>query len=310
MPTLLETRQLTKNYGRIRAVQDLSVTIERGEPIGLVGPNGAGKTTLFSLVAGFISPDKGQVIYNGSSRQGSDLIGQIGILPQDAPFLKGIKVREQLTLFAQLQGMNKQQAITETHRVATDFNVDDLINRYPENLSYGQRKRVALAQAILGQPELVLLDEPTSGLDPVVADDVRHLITTRANEITFLISSHNLAELEDICKTIIIINEGKLVTSSSVAELRGQDQHLSLELGSELTGQIISDIKKISGVLTASHAEHDLKHLLLEFDCPDPDRVQMEVLNTLQQSGITVINFSRGKKLSDGIVKLVRGEVG
>lgn len=308
MTHLVECRGLVKNYGRIRAINDLSISIDAGEPVGLVGPNGAGKTTLFSLIAGFIAPKKGSVLVNGVTANASARNGLIGILPQDAPFLQGIKVRDQLVLFARLQGMEKDKAIDETRRVTSAFEVADLINRNPEDLSYGQRKRVALAQAILGQPQLVLLDEPTSGLDPVVADDVRGLIRSWSSNITFIISSHNLSELEDICKTIIVINEGKLVISSSVAELRGQDQHMSFQLDTEIPDSLLDKTRKIEGVVAAASADHNHKQITIEYDCPDPDRLQMEILSLLQISGIPVVNFSRGKKLSEGIVKLVRGE--
>ncbi|MDX1519759.1 MAG: ABC transporter ATP-binding protein [Gammaproteobacteria bacterium] len=305
MPPLIECRDLVKNYGRIRAVDRLSFSIEAGEPVGLVGPNGAGKTTLLSLIAGFITPDRGKILIGGSEERG---IGRIGILPQDAPFLKGIKVADQLVLFARLQGLDQDMARDEMRRVTSDFEVSDLVDRKPEKLSYGQRKRVALAQAILGNPQLVLLDEPTSGLDPVVADDVRRLIRLRAREITFLISSHNLSELEDICKTIIVINQGKLVISSSVAELRGQDQNFSFRLDQEVTRSVLGNISGINGVVNVMCPEEDGKQIIVEYDCEDPGRLQMDILGQMRTAGIMVESFSRGKKLSDGVVRLVRGE--
>ncbi|MCG8325040.1 MAG: ABC transporter ATP-binding protein [Thiotrichales bacterium] len=305
MSHLIECRDLVKNYGRIRAINQLNITVDAGQPVGLVGPNGAGKTTLFSLIAGFMKPDNGTILVNGDNNQKT---GQIGILPQDAPFLQGIRVYDQLVLFARLQGMNKSRAVEEARRVTADFEVSDLINRNPGDLSYGQRKRVALAQAILGNPQLVLLDEPTSGLDPVVADDVRRLIRAKSSTTTFMISSHNLAELEDICKTIIVINEGKLVTCSSVAELRDQDQHLRLQLDREITAELLDQTGAIQGVISVSYPGHDRYELHIEYDCKDPDRLQLEVLQLLQNAGIPVVHFSRGKKLADGVVKLVRGE--
>ncbi len=306
MTVLLECRDLVKRYGRIRAIDGLSFTIEAGAPVGLVGPNGAGKTTLFSLIAGFIRPGQGSIHIHGTNTPRS---GQIGILPQDAPFLKGIRVRDQLRLFARLQGMNAAAALEESRRMAGDFEVADLLGRYPEKLSYGQRKRVALAQALLVQPDLVLLDEPTSGLDPVAADDVRRLIRMRARDVTFMISSHNLAEIEDICETIIVINEGRLVVTSSVAELRGQDQHMTLELETEATDAVLATMNGTAGIVRAHFVDDDRGRIGVEYDGQDPSRLQMELLQLLSEAGIAVVRFSRGKKLSEGIVRLVRGDV-
>ena len=279
---MIECRNLVKSYGRVRAINDLTFDVDAGPPIGLVGPNGAGKTTLFSLISGFLTADSGTVRVDGIDADSSRRNGIIGILPQDAPFLKGIRVRDQLDLFARLQ-------VTRT--VTTDFGVADLLDRKPEHLSHGQRKRVALAQSIIGQPKLVLLDEPTSGLDPVVADDVRRLIQSRAHAITFMISSHNLAELEDICETIIVINEGRLVVATSVAELRGRDQRLRVRLANPADDAMIARLGRIEGVVDVTCANNDLKQIIIRYDCMDPDRLQMEVLGLMQAAGLSLIHI-------------------
>ncbi len=307
MSEIVKLENLTKRYGRIAAVDDLSLSIHAGEPIGLVGPNGAGKTTLFSLIAGFLSADKGKIAYSTDPEGNHDHVGQIGILPQDAPFLKGIKVEQQLNLFARLQGFAARDAVDEVRRVVNDFAVADLIHRKPEQLSFGQRKRVALAQAILGNPELVLLDEPTSGLDPAAADDVRQMIINCSDTITFCISSHNLAELEDICKSIIVINKGRLVVNSSVAELKGQDKHISLQLASPVPASVLEQIHTLNGAVSIQLAANE-RQLVIEYHCTDPDRLQLEALAILQKSNITVLKFNRGKQLSDGVLALVRGD--
>lgn len=306
MARLIECRNLVKSYGRVRAINDLTFDVDSGPPIGLVGPNGAGKTTLFSLISGFLTADSGTVRVDGIDADSSRRNGIIGILPQDAPFLKGIRVRNQLDLFARLQGMSAREAIEVTRTVTTDFGVADLLDRKPEHLSHGQRKRIALAQSIIGRPKLVLLDEPTSGLDPVVADDVRRLIQSRAHAITFMISSHNLAELEDICETIIVINEGRLVVATSVAELRGRDQRLRVRLTNPADDAMIARLGRIEGVVDVTCANNDLKQIIIRYDCMDPDRLQMEVLGLMQAANLPVVELSQGGKLAEGILRLVR----
>ena len=305
---LITCKNLVKSYRKVRAIDDLSLNIEAGKPVALIGPNGAGKTTLFSLIAGFLKADAGSLQVFGHSPQANALKGKVGILPQDSPFLKGISIKSQLKLFAQLQGLNGDEATVETRRVMNDFNVTDLIKRKPHQLSYGQRKRIALAQALIGRPKLALLDEPTSGLDPVAANDVRQLIRRNQSETTFFISSHNLDELEDLCQTIVLIDKGKLVISSTLADLKGQGNFLTFLLSEPATDSLIDDIRQLQHITELDWQNDDKSRLTIAFDTEQVNQIQAEIMAVLQKHQVNVMEFSRGKTLSDRILKLVKGD--
>ena len=182
MTAIIECRNLTRTFGSIRALDDLSITIPAQASVGLVGPNGAGKTTLFAILCGFLHPGKGSITVLGHKPDSARLKGHIGILPQDIPLMRGISVHAQLFLFARLQNFNKITARQEIDKIIQLVNIGSLIKQFPETLSYGQRKRITLAQALIGKPDLILLDEPTSGLDPVAANDTLDTILMEIRE--------------------------------------------------------------------------------------------------------------------------------
>ena len=209
---------LTKRYGRTRALVGLDLTLEPGAPIALVGPNGAGKTTLLSLLAGFARPSGGEVRVLGERPGAAALVGRLGALPQDARFDPRLGIGRQLALLAALQGLDRRAARAEVARVLEVVGLGDVARQRPTTLSHGMRKRVALAQSLLGEPELVLLDEPTAGIDPENARAIRELIARRDARTTFLVSSHNLDELERMCGSVVQLERGALVRHESLVD--------------------------------------------------------------------------------------------
>ncbi len=210
---LLHTEALSKNYGNTKALDSLDLTLEAGEPIALIGPNGAGKTTLLSLLCGYIRPSAGKATVLGHPPGSRALVGRLSALPQDAQFDPHFSVQRQLRLYAELQGMSRRQARIEVERVLETVQLTDSAKTKPVALSHGMRKRVALAQALLGEPELVLLDEPTAGIDPPNVKIIRDLIRSQTDKATFIISSHNLDELEKLCGSVVYLNAGRLIES-------------------------------------------------------------------------------------------------
>jgi len=182
MAAIIEIQALHKKYGSVVALENINLVIDSNEPIGLVGKNGAGKTTLFSILCGALKPNSGSVNVLGHSPESSSIKGKISILLQDADFKKGVPVTAQLNYFARLQGMSKQQAVFEVSSLLEKLNNADYASKKPETLSYGQRKRLGIVQALIGKPTLVLLDEPTAGLDPIAANDIRKLIQDSAKD--------------------------------------------------------------------------------------------------------------------------------
>ena len=307
MSKLIECQKLSKNFGRKNAVEDLDLAIEAGRTLGLIGPNGAGKTTLFSLISGYLKPSSGRIRVLGNDPGASSQKGRIGTLPQDAPFLKGVSVLAQLTLYAKLHGFVGKAIMAEVARVLENLKIADLTRQYPETLSFGQRKRVAIAQALIGDPELILLDEPTSGLDPVAANDVRNIIRKLADQCTFIISSHNLDEIGDVCNEVIIIKQGKLVRHCPIAELVDRDSSLNLLLSDSLTGPAKEDLNNINGINEVITDPANPLRVNVLFDAKQSDQLQLAIMSTVQKHKLSIVEFSRGEKLTSKVVDLVKG---
>ena len=307
MSKLIECSKLTKSFARKNAIENLDLEIEPGRTLGLVGPNGAGKTTLFSLISGYLKPTSGDIRVFEDDPGAATQKGRIGTLPQDAPFLKGISVEAQLNLYAKLHGYIGKAAKTEVTRVLEHLKITDLAKQYPETLSFGQRKRVAIAQALIGKPELILLDEPTSGLDPVAANDVRNIIRALREQCTFIISSHNLDEIDDVCDEVIIIKQGKLVKHTLISELVERDSSLNLLLSDSLPEQAQQDLNNISGIDDVIIDPANPLRITVLFDSKQPDQLQLEIMSTVQKHQLSIVEFSRGETLTGKVVDLVKG---
>ena len=184
-----------KRFGSVHALRGVDLRVPRGSIFALIGPNGAGKTTLFSVVCGFLRADQGQVAVLDGPPDPARFKGRLGALPQDAMLGRELTVREHAVFLARLQGMSKETAVREAERVLAIVDLGELAGRRAGTLSHGQVKRVGVAQAFLGDPELILLDEPTAGLDPRHAHDLREAIRNHRGQRTIVVSSHNLQEL-------------------------------------------------------------------------------------------------------------------
>ena len=217
-PVIL-VEQLHKSFGGVHALQGVDLSVPFGSTFGLVGPNGAGKTTLFSIIAGFLQPTQGKVSVLGGSLSGAVLRGKLSVLPQDARWRKGVSLGRQMIICARLQGMSHSEAQKDVIRVLTLTGMEAYFNRAPDKLSHGMAKRVAIAQAFLGEPEVILLDEPLAGLDPAQARRIRLLIQEESGKRTFVISSHIMADIEALCSHVAIIKEGVIVAQPSMDEL-------------------------------------------------------------------------------------------
>ena len=237
---IVKTEGLGRDFGGTRALDSIDLTLEAGAPIGLVGPNGAGKTTFFSVLCGFLRPTRGTVEVLGRPPLHRDLHGRVAILPQDAAFVKGVPVQSQLAMLAELQGFSAAAARAEAARVLQLVLLADAAKKTPETLSHGMLKRIAIAQAFLGAPELVLLDEPTAGLDPATASEMKNLIRSLDKERTFIVSSHNLQDIEELCGSVVILDRGKIVEHRKVSELVGRTSCLTFRLEADPPEAIVA----------------------------------------------------------------------
>lgn len=217
-PVIL-VEQLHKSFGGVHALRGVDLSVPFGSTFGLVGPNGAGKTTLFSIIAGFLKPTQGKISVLGGGLSGAVLRGKLSVLPQDARWRKGVALGRQMIICARLQGLSHSEARKDVIRVLTLTGMEAYFNRAPDKLSHGMAKRVAIAQAFLGEPEVILLDEPLAGLDPAQARRIRLLIQEERGKRSFVISSHIMADIEALCSHVAIIKEGEIVAQPSMDEL-------------------------------------------------------------------------------------------
>lgn len=210
MSQLIKVNNLNKSYGNKQVLKDISFEINKGEPVALVGPNGAGKTTLFSILCGYISFNSGSVAVFGESPSKGAVTNSFSALPQDAQLDPKYSIEKQLQYYAKLQGISGKQSMMEAHRVLSLVGLEESYKVKPLALSHGMRKRAAIAQSLIGTPQLIMLDEATAGLDPKHAKDIREIIANLSNDITFVLSSHDLSELERLCDQVLYLNQGQL----------------------------------------------------------------------------------------------------
>ena len=222
--SLVDVNQLVKTYGPLRAVDDLSFQVKRGEIVGLLGPNGAGKSTTMKVLTCYVVADGGSATVSGISIDDDpvEVRRHIGYLPENAPLYADMRVKDYLTYVGRVRGMSYAQ-----RRDRIDWAVKScgLEAKYLANigtLSRGYRQRVGLAQAVLHDPDLLILDEPTSGLDPIQIIEIRKLIMEVGKTKTVLFSTHIMQEVEAVCNRAIIINRGKLAADGSPSELKAK----------------------------------------------------------------------------------------
>lgn len=222
----IETKDLNKFFGKIKAVQNFNLTAHKGEIIALLGPNGAGKSTLMNMITGFLSPTSGQIFVQGADIA-ADLEqskAKIGFLPEGAPIYPDMTVKMFLKYMADIRSAakdNLEQAIRQAK-------IENVLSQRVETLSKGYLRRVGFAQSILSDPPILLLDEPTDGLDPNQKEHMRALISSMSQEKTILISTHLLDEAEAICSRIVVMNKGQMMADGTLKEILKQTKTKSL----------------------------------------------------------------------------------
>ena len=223
MTAALTLRGLRKTYGRTVALDGLDMSVPEGAICGFVGPNGAGKTTAFGIAGGLIRPDAGEVDILGRGRLSPGKFpGSLTMLPQDCELSPHVTLRQLLTHYARLQGATAAEASRDVAARLDEVALGDRAEARIKTLSHGMRRRVNIAQALLGSPEIVLLDEPTSGLDPELVVRMRDLFAEHRHKRTLVVSSHNLLELEALCDHVIFIERGRCTRAGSMAEVTEQ----------------------------------------------------------------------------------------
>lgn len=209
---MIEIEHLIKNYGKIQAVQDISFDVKKGEILGFLGPNGAGKTTTMNILTGCLASTSGKVSVNGFDilEDPMEVKKRIGYLPEQPPLYMDMTVDEYLKFVFNLKKVRKINKKEHLDEICSLVKISDVRKRLVGNLSKGYKQRVGLAQALIGEPEVLILDEPTVGLDPSQIIEIRKLIKSLSKKHTIILSSHILSEVSAVCDRVVIINKGKI----------------------------------------------------------------------------------------------------
>jgi len=296
--SIIQCQQLNHVYSGKVALNDVNFELEAGEPIGLVGPNGAGKTTLLSILSGFLRPTSGSVRLFGHPPGATQLNGKVSALPQDARLDPSFTLIEQLVFYARLQGFTAKQAILEAGRVLEAFALAEAAHEKPGVLSHGMAKRVAIAQALIGKPTLVLLDEPTAGLDPVNVRRVRSIIAEQSSATTFIISSHDLAELDRLCQRILLLENGVLQSETiHVNEQQSASRFITLQMESCPALEVTAKLKALEGVLQVTNPQKN--EFVVAYNAELQPNMDLQLMQCLQTNHWQYRQLSHGKTLEE-----------
>lgn len=247
---MIEVENVSKLFGNFRAVDGISFSIQTGEIVGLLGPNGAGKTTTMRMISGFLEPDSGTVKIDGLDvlKNPVETKRKIGYMPESAPMYSDMIVADYLKYIAEIENQNPAEKCRELAEVC---GLKEVMHKNIGELSRGNRQRVGLAHALMGNPEILILDEPTSGLDPNQVLEVRSLIKRIGKTHTVIISTHILSEVEMLCGRVIIISGGKKVADSPTEELRehfGNSSEVQICVSGASTEEAEKIFRGINGV--------------------------------------------------------------
>ncbi len=230
MPITIEVSNLTKDFGEIVAVSDLSFKARSGEIIALLGPNGAGKSTLMNMITGYLAPTSGSIKVMEKDISGTPLEAKklIGFLPEGSPLYPDMSVRSFLEYMAELRGFSGNEKKQRLQEIARAANIADILSQKIETLSKGYLRRVGFAQSIISNPPILLLDEPTDGLDPNQKEHIRELITRMGRDKTIIISTHLLDEAETIANRIILMSKGQIKADGTLDSILFQNHAATL----------------------------------------------------------------------------------
>lgn len=304
---MIEVQHVTKRYGAVKALDDISFTADSGEVVGLLGPNGAGKSTTMNIITGYLSAGEGNVLIDGVDilEHPKQAKAKIGYLPEIPPLYVDMTVRRYLEFIFDLKKVRlpKKEHLSE---VMTIVKISDVENRVIRNLSKGYRQRVGLAAALLGNPPVLILDEPTVGLDPKQIIDIRKLIKSLGKKHTIIFSSHVLSEVSAVCDRIVMINNGKIVADAATDKLSESisgEGILALEVEGAVSA-VRDAIGTVDGVKRVSKGGGNSYTVEYESGVD----VRRGIFNALAKAGCPILMMrSGGLTLEESFLKLTEG---
>lgn len=310
---MIEVKNLTKHYGDKKAVNDISFTVQDGEILGFLGPNGAGKSTTMNILTGYISSTDGSALINGINilTEPQKAKAQIGYLPEQPPLYLDMTVKEYLCFMYDLKKC-KLPRNSHLDDICNLVKIKDVYGRIIKNLSKGYKQRVGLAQALIGNPPVLILDEPTVGLDPSQIIEIRSLIKKLGKNHTVILSSHILPEVQAVCDRIIIINGGKIVaddTASHLAQSVSNERKLTALIDGP-RDEIIRLAEAIPGVLKISaDIEREKGAYEYEIEIAPGKDIRRELAKRLAEKNWYILALRNSDMtLEDVFLRIVSGE--
>ncbi len=294
--TLIAVTGLTKSFGPLKAVDNISLSVKRGEVLGFLGPNGAGKSTSMKMITGFLTPTAGTVTISGHDISLNPIEAKacIGYLPEGAPAYGEMTPLSFLSFIAEVRGINKAQRVSKVAEIIDKIHLGRVANQPIETLSKGFKRRVGIAQSILHDPEILILDEPTDGLDPNQKHEIRVLIKEMAAEKAILVSTHILEEVESVCTKAIIISNGRVIFSGTPIELSSKSRYhnaITLVINNSQLDQSCESLGSLEQVKSIeSSAEADVTRLTIIPSSPN-EEISSLVRQTMRGSNCEILQL-------------------
>jgi ABC-2 type transport system ATP-binding protein len=311
---MIEIQNLTKTYGHVKAVNNISFTVQKGEILGFLGPNGAGKSTTMNIITGFIPSTEGYVKVDGYDIMDNpkEVKKRIGYLPEQPPLYMDMTIKDYLSFVSDLKVVDKKKKWGQINDIMELVKLGDVKDRLIKNLSKGYKQRVGLAQALIGSPDVLILDEPTVGLDPKQIIEIRKLIKALGKEHTIILSSHILPEVSAVCERVVIINKGEIAavdTPENLSKGFGSASKLSITVAGPKSS-VLEHIKGIYGVKyiePTAEKEDDVVNYIVESD-KDND-IRRPIFFAMAQAGYPIIELkSLNLSLEDIFLQVVTSE--
>jgi ABC-2 type transport system ATP-binding protein len=297
---MIEIKNLTKKIGENIILNDLSFSVKTGEILGFLGPNGAGKTSTMKIITSFWMPTSGSVTIDGLDVVEDSLKtrAKIGYLPETVPLYEDMKVSEYLNFAAKMRQIAKDKLKERIAEVAIACGITNVLQKSIDELSKGYRQRVGLAQAIMGNPDVLILDEPTTGLDPNQIVEIRELIKKIGKEKTVIFSTHILSEVSAVCDRVIIINNGKIAGAGSPAELLKNAKTKEL-IYAKVQGdkeKVLAILKNISGAVKVLIKDEEEENVVgYEIETADGLDVRASLNRAIINGGFEILEVSKSK---------------
>ena len=310
---MIKVEHVTKKYGSVVAVDDISFEIKEGEIIGLLGPNGAGKSTTMNMITGYIEQTSGKIIIDGYDmlKKPKKAKKEIGYMPEGVPIYTDLTVKEFVTYMAELKKVDRKVRKEKVNKVIEQTGLKDVEKKLTKNLSRGYKQRVSMAGALVGDPKILILDEPTVGLDPKQITEIRELIKELGKTHTVILSSHILSEVSQICSKVIIINKGKIVAIDTPQNLEekvsnNHSIYVTVEDKEDKMKNIKDKMPDVKQIKLVEENEDGTKQYIIE--PKGEEDLRKVIFEQFAKEGITIFEMKKADStLEDAFMKIIEG---